>query len=87
MDFSVSRYDSDLPSVWWNFRFRRQAGAAQFDPAVLSQVINKIHQNKSQVTSDNNANVSTLLSNYAINIRTRGYYGPNKSQIKIERMQ
>jgi hypothetical protein len=87
MNFSVSRYDSDLPSVWWNFRFRRQAGAAQFDPAVLSQVINKIHQNKSQVTSDNNANVSTLLSNYAINIRTRGYYGPNKSQIKIERMQ
>jgi hypothetical protein len=87
MDFSVSRYDSDLPSVWWNFRFRKQAGAAQFPIATLNQIINAIHQNNSQVTSDYDANVSNLLSSYAINSKTRGYYGPNKSQIQIERMQ
>lgn len=71
---TVSRYDTDLPGFWWKMR-RRQLGEGA--PQDLSGI-------ESTIMTSGQGDGGAALS-YAIESKTRGTYGPAKSQITITR--
>jgi hypothetical protein len=80
----VSRYDGDMPSVWWNFRRRKTPAAVQIDAAILEGI-------KQDVLSDGIINnigpLETSVLPQAIESQTKAFYGPTKSEIYIEKVK
>lgn len=80
----AGRYDQDMPTGWWNLRYRRNTDLVEFDTNTLDAVVTETANNGmlSQGTTDSLANLYNKFMIYSI---TKGYYGPEKTDIRIER--
>jgi hypothetical protein len=79
---TVSRYDGDIPSLWWNFRRTKN----KLDSAVLDQHKQNIKAIKDDILSDGRLSNAAALEDVlkdAIESITIGTYGPEKSNIGI----
>lgn len=94
-DFKLTswRYDQDQPTdvSGWNLR-RRKSTPAEFDKTKLGYMVNDIQTNgKLTPTASafwySQGDIDDLLNHYAISSRVKARYGPDKSDIYIERLQ
>jgi hypothetical protein len=83
---SADTYAADIPTAWWNMRFRKNPAEKDFaDKAKLAAIVSDIQTDgKADATK---TDVDNLLSGYGISSASHGYYGPTKPEIYIEKVK
>jgi hypothetical protein len=82
---TVSTYEEDLSTSAGVLKFRKNPASAQFDLSNLRKVVNDIQDNGLIDTTQ--SYVDDIINNYAISSQARGFYGPDKPHIRIERLE
>jgi hypothetical protein len=81
---SVSRYDTDLPVLWWTFRRRKTVAQ---NPADMRTRMESI---RNDIMSDgivNDPNAVAVVNDSAISSASKAFWGPRKNDVKLERIK
>jgi hypothetical protein len=85
---TTSRYDQDIPLPQWNLRRRKYGlfpGGEEFPPGYVAKIAEDVQDNGKIDTYGDYVN--SILYNFAITSQTKAYYGPEKSDIYIEKVK
>ncbi len=85
--FTTARYDEDITVATWDMRYRKKLGEGEeFSKSSLGAIITDVFDD-AKISVSNQLLVADLVGNYAIFSEVKGYYGPEKEDIRIERVQ
>ena len=98
---TASRYDSDIRSGWWSFRYRANPLQPEFDKATLAGIIAQVQMPSAgpvkPASGDYGLNpnewpaavdaASAELMNVSITSKTNAHYGRKKTEIYIQKLQ
>jgi hypothetical protein len=97
---TASRYDSDIPSGWWSFRYRANPLQPEFDKAQLGQLIGQVqlpsagpvwdgtkYELNAGEWPDTTDTSFVNLMNVSVSSGTKAHYGRNKTDIYINKEQ
>lgn len=85
-EIHTASYDEDIAVGEWNMRYRKNLENEKFNQTHLDAIIIDVFDGGG-LSEVNKNYVTDIVKNYAIVSETKGYYGPDKEDIYIEKVK